>query len=132
MTDREAIKVLEDGRLRHPFKYMEAVGAAIIALVDRKASIAAMKECEERRRAGLECTKTNADHICAMSDEDIAHAIYACPVDENNRVCIYGLSDQAPTNYCERCILNWLKQPYLGAGSNDNPELLTKESHELL
>ena len=56
-----------------------------------------------------ETVKTNADHIRAMSDEELAKFIpdwsytNACKCDELPYVDC--------NNECEKCVLEWLKQP---------------------
>ena len=51
---------------------------------------------------------TNADKIRAMTDEEMANTIYACPPDyaklSEDEICI-KFNDE-----CKACWLNWLKQ----------------------
>jgi hypothetical protein len=46
-------------------------------------------------------TKTNADHIRAMSDEELADFISACGCPDHARDC---------KNSCKDCTMEWLKQ----------------------
>lgn len=56
------------------------------------------KNCFEKK------TMTNADRIRTMSDEELALklGIEQCPDNEKWRIC---------TGDCEKCWLDWLKQP---------------------
>ena len=49
---------------------------------------------------------TNADHIRAMTDEELAYLI-------RRGVCelIGATQDHCETNTCVDCVLDWLKQP---------------------
>lgn len=47
---------------------------------------------------------SNADHIHAMSDEELAKIIM-CPYDNDRNSCV-------PGSNCLDCCLKWLRQPY--------------------
>ena len=49
---------------------------------------------------------TNADHIRAMTDEEMAELFYFCDCPRKIRGCPTGCED------CKVCWLEWLKQPY--------------------
>lgn len=63
------------------------------------------KDC--MNELGWEYTpKTNADHIRAMSDEDLAEFLrwdICSKVCGDNRMC---------NGWCDECVIGWLKQPY--------------------
>lgn len=61
MNEKEAIKILRDGPIRHPLKFFEAVGMASVALADRPAGIAAMKELKKRDNGCEFCTTRYAN-----------------------------------------------------------------------
>ena len=52
---------------------------------------------------------TNADRIRSMSDEELAKFIEDLPID---KACHRGLCFDGET--CEKCKLNWLRQPAEG------------------
>lgn len=61
-------------------------------------------------------TKTNADRIRAMSDEELAKAIYFgwdtqyCRYDQKCAE-ILDTTDGIPEEMCTACAVKWLKQP---------------------
>jgi hypothetical protein len=54
---------------------------------------------------------TNADHIRAMSDEELSKFI---PDWSYTNACKAGEHYVDCNNECEKCVMDWLKQPYDG------------------
>jgi hypothetical protein len=51
---------------------------------------------------------TNADHIRSMTDEELMHwCNHTCPPNDKWKSCDGGDFEE-----CEKCWLDWLKQPY--------------------
>ena len=77
------------------------------------------KECRRKydlRRKRTKCSKakdiyvpTNADRIRAMSDEELAQFI---PNWSYTDACKCGEHYVDCNNECEKCVAEWLKQPY--------------------
>jgi hypothetical protein len=66
--------------------------------------------CENRKEADKPLT--NADHIRAMTDEELAEIIM-CPHDMNTWPFTCVKKPRGAKN-CTMCVLDWLKQPYDG------------------
>ena len=72
-------------------------------------------DCDSCRKAGYTtsnstvATKTNADHIRAMSDEELAAFI---PAWSYTDACKCGEHYVDCNNECEKCVAEWLRQLY--------------------
>ena len=60
---------------------------------------------------GKQARRTNADKIRAMSDEELAKAVYmGCPEGKSISCCIGVLMREPSSEECQKCWLDWLKQ----------------------
>jgi len=67
-------------------------------------------------------SKTNADHIRSMTDEELATILYSVfniddlkiPFCKNKPECneLMDADKEIPESMCLRCMLDWLKRPY--------------------
>lgn len=78
------------------------------------------KHCKCCERVKVDNKLTNADHIRAMSDEELAHIMVGLSdLDERIGFCaelpeckdLLDTEQGIPASKCENCMLNWLRQP---------------------
>lgn len=65
--------------------------------------------CDSSGGEERECIETNADHIRSMTDEELAEFI---PNWSYTDACKCGEHYVDCNNECEKCIAEWLEQPY--------------------
>ena len=61
---------------------------------------------------------TNADHIRSMTDEELANTIHSISLGWKGQTnwCDFHCENPGDDG-CDKCILNWLKQPYKEGGN---------------
>lgn len=116
MTREEAIKLLECSATELAGTMMQTDEQTAVNQLQRYVdaydmAISALREQENLTSCNKVSNKTNADHIRAMSDEELANFLapsftcYACP----SRI----LCDSDTTGRtCSEIFAEWLKQPY--------------------
>lgn len=121
MTNTErATRLLEERHKRTVYIDLDAKFINVEALK-------ALKFKARHEKAGKSCPLTNADHIRALTDEELAKIITddvdfeTIPFCRNLPECdaMLDAGESVPAEMCLQCALEWLRKPKCGAAERE-------------